>query len=145
MAKVTVKINLNNVNKQIKRAVQEAIQDCADDLIRTSSETAPHDKGILEQSYGKSVYWNGNKYIAMVDYFVREENSQGDFNYAYWIHENEDYKLGPNSEKKAEGGGGVGMSGTAYPVGNHFLTRPLYGEQEAYKQHIQNVIDEAMK
>lgn len=145
MARVKVKINTRTVSRAVKQSVEEAVHDIADDLIRTSSESAPHDKGILEQSYGKSVAWDGDKCVAVVDYSVKEENGNGGFNYALWIHEDMDYEYGEGTLKKAKSGGGVGMSGKQYPVGRKFLTRPLYGEEEAYTNHIQKSIDEAIK
>ncbi|MCS0827386.1 hypothetical protein NX029_26080 [Cytobacillus firmus] len=141
MARVSMNLsNLNRVKRDVKSAVEEAVHDVTDDLVRTSSETAPHWKGILEQSYGKSVTWRGNQCVGVVDYSVKEDG----FDYAVWIHEGE-YQLGEKSEEKASAGGGVGMSGKSYPVGNKFLTRPLYGEAETYRKHIQSVVDENLK
>lgn len=145
MARVSINLNnLNQIKRNVKSAVEEAVHDVSDDLVRTSSETAPHWKGILEQSYGKSVAWRGNKCVAVVDYSVKEDNGQNGFDYAIWIHEG-DYELGEESEKKASSGGGVGMSGKSYPVGNKFLTRPLNGEADTYRKHIQSVVDENLK
>jgi hypothetical protein len=143
--RVTVKINNHTIKKAVHKAVEEAIYDVSDDLVRTSSETTPHDKGILEQSFGRSVAWkNRNEIVAVVDYSVKEENGQNGFNYALWIHEG-DYNLGENSQKKAQAGGGVGMSGQSYAVGNKYLTRVLYGEEETYKEYIQKKINESIK
>ncbi|MFD9628675.1 hypothetical protein [Peribacillus muralis] len=139
-----VRINLKNmpkIKKAVRDSIEEAVEDVSDDLVRTSSEAAPHDNGILEQSFGKSVAWKGDKCIAVVDYSVKEDNGQNGFDYAAWIHEDTDYNLGEKSEAKAAGGGGVGMSGKTYEVGHHFLTRPLYGEAEAYKNHMQSIVD----
>jgi hypothetical protein len=140
-------VNLKGINvtrQAVKKAVEEGIYDCTDDLIRASSESAPHWKGILEQSYGRSVAWKGSQILGIVDYSVTEENSNGGFNYAYYMHEG-DYKLGPESEKKASAGGGVGMSGKSYPVGPKFLTNVLEGEEETYTNHIQKLVDKATK
>lgn len=147
MARITVKVDKRNVRKiinAVKSATEEGIHDATDDLVRVSSEAAPHDKGILEQSYSKSVGWSGDRVIGVVDYSVKEDNGQNGFNYAYWIHEG-DYNLGENSQKKAASGGGTGMSGKSYEVGKQFLTRPLYGEYNTYTQHIQKLVDKAVK
>jgi hypothetical protein len=145
MARVKVNLKGINVTRQaVRDAVEEGIYDCTDDVIRTSSESAPHWKGILEQSYGREVSWKGNQIVAVVDYSVTEENSNGGFNYAYYMHEG-DYELGEKSEEKAAGGGGVGMSGKSYPVGPKFLTNVIEGEEEAYSKHIQKLVDKAVK
>lgn len=141
MARVKVNLNgLNAVKQKVKDAVEEAMHDVTDDLVRTSSETAPHKEGILEQSFGKSVTWRGNQVIGVVDYSVKAENG---FDYSVKMHEGI-YNLGKKSEEKAISGGGVGMSGTSYEVGSRFLTRPLFGEAETYKKHIQKVVDSAL-
>jgi hypothetical protein len=127
-----------HITKEVRDAMELAMNDCVDDLVRVSSQCAPHDKGILEKSWGRDVYWSGpNKITGVVDYSVAE----GDFNYALWTHE-EVYNLGPGSQKKPPG---VGMSGKTYEVGRKYLTRPLYGEAPTYKQHMQNMINEALK
>ena len=145
MARVIV--NLSNKAKVIKdaqKAMVEAVHDVSDDLVRTSSESAPHDKGILEQSFNKEVVVKGSKIIGIVDYAVVEDNGQGGFNYAYWIHEG-DYNLGEGSIEKANGGGGVGMSGKSYPVGPKFLSGVLDGEAETYKEYMQKMMDKQFK
>ncbi|MZP28689.1 hypothetical protein GTO91_03015 [Heliobacterium undosum] len=128
---------LRRVQKEIQKQLSRAVHDCADDLVRTSSETAPHDKGVLEKSYAKEVTAVRSKVAAKVDYCVKE----GPFNYALWMHECR-YRLGSGSLAKP---GGVGMSGKHYPVGTKFLTRPLEGETPAYKQHIERELQSVIK
>ncbi|MBC9786717.1 hypothetical protein H1S01_19950 [Heliobacterium chlorum] len=138
--KIQVKIYdqvLKRINMDIRNQLKQAVHDCADDLVRTSSETAPHDKGILEKSYAKEVIAASNQVTAKVDYSVKE----GGFNYALAMHEM-NYRLGPGSLAKP---GGYGMSGKHYPVGNQFLTRPLEGEAQTYKDHIERELHKALK
>ncbi|MFP3427061.1 hypothetical protein, partial [Pseudoalteromonas sp. SIMBA_162] len=140
-----VKVNLKGISvttKAVEDAVEEGIYDVTDDLIRTSSESAPHWKGILEQSYSREVVKSGTRTVATVDYTVKEQNSNGGFNYAYYMHEG-DYDLGEKSKEKAASGGGVGMSGRSYPVGQKFLTNVLDGEEETYIAYIQKLVDKA--
>jgi len=53
---IKVEVNIKDLEKikglerEVEKALQKAMEDCVDDLARTSSETAPHDKGILEKS-----------------------------------------------------------------------------------------------
>lgn len=125
--------SLERSNRNIGRIVKQAVDDCVDDLIRTSSEIAPHDKGVLEKSWAKKVKVSAMQVEAEVTYSVKESDENGNyFNYALWTHE-ADYNLGPESQAKP---GGNGMSGRHYPVGNKYITRPLEGEKEAYKEHI---------
>lgn len=135
-----VRIDTRNLERAIhgtKRAFKEAVNDCIDDLVRTSSETAPHDKGILEKSFSKEVYGENTDVITgYVDYSVKEAHGDGTYNYALAMHE-KNYQLGSGSRAKP---GGTGMSGQHYPVGKKFLTRPLEGEKEAYKDHIEKAI-----
>ncbi|QGG47651.1 hypothetical protein [Heliorestis convoluta] len=137
MATMNFNVEINNrllrrITKETLRAAEEAVHDCVDDLIRVSSETAPHDKGILEKSHAKEVKVRRGQVDGRVDYTIKERYSQGNFNYALFIHEGT-YNLGKRSRQKP---GGIGMSGKHYSVGNKFLTRPLEGESNEYSRHI---------
>lgn len=123
-----------------EKVLEQAMNDCADDLVRVSSEIAPHDKGILEKSHAKEVKVVGAKMEATVSYAVKERNSKGNFNYALYMHEGI-YNLGEGSRRKP---GTSGMSGKHYDVGNKFLERPLQGEKEAYRKHIEAEIKKAI-
>ncbi len=138
MAEIRVEVRvdwgrLRGLASELQATLKEAVEDCMDDLARTSSETAPHDKGILENSYQKEVTGGADKAEGTVEFSVRESYSGGNFNYAIKMHEGT-YNLGPGSQAKP---GGTGMSGKHYTVGRKFLERPLQGEQEAYKKHIE--------
>lgn len=125
--------SLERSNRNIGRIVKQAVNNCVDDLIRTSSEAAPHDHGVLEKSWAKDIKVSSLQVEAEVTYSVKESDENGNhFNYALWTHE-ADYNLGPGSQSKP---GGTGMSGNHYPVGNKYIARPLEGEKEAYKEHI---------
>ncbi|SFH23034.1 hypothetical protein SAMN05660649_04368 [Desulfotomaculum arcticum] len=138
MANISVEVRidlgrLTGLERELENALKQAVQDCIDDLARTASESAPHDKGILEQSYEKQVNASGTKAEGTVEFAVRESYSGGNYNYAMKMHEGT-YNLGPGSQAKP---GGTGMSGNHYNVGPKFLERPLTGEQDAYKEHIE--------
>ncbi|MBC9785104.1 hypothetical protein H1S01_11355 [Heliobacterium chlorum] len=128
---------LRRVQQKVNAELRQSVNDCMDDLVRVSSETAPHDRGILDKSFSKEVTAGAESVTGVVEYVVREKN----FNYAIIMHEGE-YRLGESSEQKP---GGVGMSETHYPVGNKFLTRPLEGEREAYKKHIEAELQKLYK
>lgn len=148
MARVKVDLNLKGLNgalKAVKDATEEAIGIIVEDFERTSSEAAPHDKGILEQSFAHSITWTGNEILAVVDYSVKEENGNGGFDYAEYIHESDYYKLGEGSLQKAASGGATGMSGKTYEVDRKFMSRVIEGESEAYTQVIEDLVKDAVK
>jgi hypothetical protein len=126
---------------EAKAALKVAMEDVTDDLVRVSSEIAPHDKGILEMSHGKEIKYDGFSAVSTVSYSVREANRTYSFNYALWIHEGT-YNLGPGSLAKP---GTEGMSGKHYDVGPKYLTRPLEGEGETYKDHIKKIVGKAVR
>lgn len=132
---------LRGLGRQVDTALKNAVKDIADDLARTASEAAPHDKGILEKSYAKEVTVTTGQVEGTVEFSLRETYSGGNFNYAMKMHEG-NYQLGPGSEAKP---GGTGMSGTHYSVGKKFLTRPLEGETETYKRHIEEELQRLLE
>lgn len=132
---------LEQQGKNVQQAVKGAVENCADDLIRISSEIAPHDKGILEKSHSKEVRAAGDQVTADISYAVKEQSSGGSFNYAMYMHEGS-YHLGPGSRAKP---GTSGMSGKAYTVGNKYLTRPLEGEAEAYRDYMAGKLEKELR
>jgi hypothetical protein len=132
-----VKINSNRfkayTNKS-RKVYQQALDDVLDDLVRTSSESAPHEEGILEKSWSKETKFKGSKPFGVVSYSVKKKSGKGNFNYALKMHE-ENYNLGVGSRLKS---GGTGMSGRTYKVGTGYLGDVLKGEEKAYKNHIQS-------
>ncbi|BAF60365.1 hypothetical protein PTH_2184 [Pelotomaculum thermopropionicum SI] len=142
--KAEVKVDLGKLKgleREVKATLKRTVEDCIDDLARTSSEAAPHDKGILEKSYAKEVTASGDKVDGTVEFSVKETYSGGNFNYALKMHEGT-YNLGPGSQAKP---GGSGMSGKHYAVGRKFLERPLEGEKEKYKEHIEAELQKHLK
>lgn len=140
---VTKHLYIKEVTAEVKQALETGMWDCIDDLQRTATDSAPHLEGILEQSWAKDVSWRGASRIeGTVVFSVKEGNADWNgFNYALKMHE-DDYKLGEKSKAKP---GGVGMSGTRYPVGKKYLTNPLYGEAQTYKNHLQEMVNKAVK
>jgi hypothetical protein len=130
------------ISKSVHDATYNAMVDVVNNLVKASSQAAPHDKGILEKSWSSYVGrgQDRNQIIGVVSYAAYNEN----FNYAIKMHET-DYNLGEGSQKKqAATGGGVGMSGKRYPVGKKFLTRVLEGERETYVNYIEQKINESL-
>lgn len=122
---------------QTKSEVERATRTIAQDLSRTASETTPHLSGDLSASYSIDYSFSSGKYIATVEFSV----FNGGHNYAVAMHE-WSYNLGDGSRAK---GGGTGMSGTSYAVGNKFLTRVLEGEAEAYREYYEEKINNAIR
>jgi hypothetical protein len=133
MARITVDVQISRnlvsqVTSETRNTVRKAVRTIAQDLARTASESAPHKTGDLESSYTVQYQMSGDQLTATVEFAV----FHGGFNYAIAMHE-WTYKLGAGSQAKS---GGTGMSGTTYAVGRKFLTRPLEGEAETYRQYI---------
>lgn len=128
------KANVRTLQKNVHKTVKDTMQDCMNDLSRVSSETTPIEDGNLEQAWNVLVEQpNKNLTKGFVGYQVWADQPRSyDFDYAIWIHE-ETYNLGPLSRVKASSGGGQGLSGDSYPVGNKYLERPFYGEAETYR------------
>jgi hypothetical protein len=125
--------NRRLISKKASEGAKTAMKDVVDNLVKASSGSAPHDKGILEDSWSKEIGYNGNKLFGKVSYSVVGE---GGFNYAIAMHEG-NYNLGEGSRGKS---GGKGMSGKTYPVGKHFLTGVAEGEAQAYSEHMEKGI-----
>jgi hypothetical protein len=101
-------------------AVNEELENIADDLIRISSNIAPILTGTLRKSHDKKLGKTKNGYSITVSYSAIEYSTgYGLFNYALWTHE--------MSYTPRRGGGTDG-----YAVGNKYLERPLYGESGKY-------------
>lgn len=138
--KVSVKIPKNATKKAVKntqRSVQQSIKVIAQDLARTSSETAPHWSGVLEKSYTITYSMGPNRAEATIRVSAKNDG----FDYAIAMHE-WTYNLGPRSEKKP---GGTGMSGTTYEVGRKYLTRVLEGESVTYSEYIADFVSKNLK
>lgn len=137
---MAVRFRFNNRLPQAeRRMIQQArqgLEDCIDDVVRTSSQNAPHDEGILEKSWSKEI--NGD--VGTVSYTAKKRGGSGgkhgNFNYALKMHE-EHYDLGAGSRAKR---GGTGMSGKTYSVGTGYLSNVIKGEEETYKKHIERMV-----
>lgn len=130
---------MKKITKGVENAVSKSLEGCMKDLERVASETAPLDEGDLEQGGTNGIQKVANGYLGWVKFeaFSNSSAKWPQFNYAIWIHE-EDYRLGPRSRQKA---GGKGLSGKSYAVQKHYLTRPLEGEAETYR----NIIEDKVK
>ena len=134
---MAVKIKINNNTSKIINNVHavtnKAVIDIANDIVRTSSETAPHLSGDLEKSVTSDISKNADGFKVNVQYGIRGKNG---FNYALKMHESS-YNLGEKSARKP---GGIGMSGKSYSVGKKYLQRVIDGEGDAYIKHVSKAI-----
>lgn len=132
---IGLKSGLSNIKKITKQSTKSSMGTIVDDLTQVASDTAPVDEGVLETSGTNGLIVGGTKIEGWVKFeaWANAKNRSYDFNYAIWIHE-ATYNLGPKSLMKS---GGNGMSGAHYAVGNKYLTRPLYGEANTYRDLIE--------
>lgn len=134
---------IKKIEKKVQTASHKTMKMAMKDLERTASETTPLDEGDLEMGGFHDVDVDGGKYVGWVGFEAWNDhpNRSYDFNYAIWIHE-ETYELGKRSKQK---GGGKGLSGRTYPVGNKYLTRPLEGEAPAYREQIKQAVKKKLR
>lgn len=122
----------------VKAALNEALHDVGDDLVRASSGAAPHDTGYLDtKGWNKKVSTSTTSGYVEVSYYAVNYG----FNYALKMHEGS-YNLGPGSLQKP---GGIGMSGNRYHVGPKYLERPLMGEYKTYSNHVKEHLGAALE
>lgn len=122
----------------VKAALNEALHDVGDDLVRASSGAAPHDTGYLDtKGWNKKVSTSTTSGYVEISYYAANYG----FNYALKMHEGS-YNLGPGSLQKP---GGIGMSGNRYPVGPKYLERPLMGEYKTYSNHVNKHLGAALE
>jgi hypothetical protein len=135
--------NMKKIEKKVFNASVKTMKKNMMDLERVASETAPLDEGDLEMGGFHDVDINGKEIMGWVGFEAWNDhpNRSYDFNYAIWIHE-ETYNLGAKSKQK---GGGRGLSGKSYPVGNKYLTRPLEGEKLVYREQIKQAIKKKLR
>lgn len=137
---IKVKVNrraLQDVDRKIDKATQEAMEVITTDLLRVSSEAAPFEEGDLERSGEKAIFNEGDTVIGVVGFEVYNE----DFEYAEWIHEDMSYELQELSLAKPDA---KGLSGKSYPVDRKYMTRPLYGESNHYKKILDRHVEKAL-
>ena len=135
--------NMKKIEKAVFNASTKTMKMAMQDLERVASETAPYEEGDLEMGGFHDVDVNGKEITGWVGFEAWNDapNRSYDFNYAIWIHE-ENYNLGEGSKQK---GGGSGMSGASYPVGNKYLTRPHEGEAPTYRNKIEEEVKKSLR
>ncbi|PDY93196.1 hypothetical protein CON09_08160 [Bacillus anthracis] len=135
--------NMKKIEKAVFNASTKTMKMAMQDLERVASETAPYEEGDLEMGGFHDVDVNGKEITGWVGFEAWNDapNRSYDFNYAIWIHE-ETYNLGEGSKQK---GGGSGMSGASYPVGNKYLTRPHEGEAPTYRNKIEEEVKKSLR
>lgn len=135
--------NMRKIERKVWNASVKTMKEAMKDLERVASETTPLDEGDLEMGGFRDVDLEGKKIIGWVGFEAWNDhpNRSYDFNYAIWIHE-ETYNLGAKSRQK---GGGKGLSGKTYPVGNKYLTRPHEGEAPVYREMIKQNVKKALR
>jgi hypothetical protein len=147
MANINTKVRLNTkrlkvYDSKVQKVYQRALNTVMDDLVRTSSESAPHDEGVLEKSWSKGIEYDKHEAVGVVSYSVKKSSGKGNYNYALRMHEDDSYNLGEKSLQKT---GGTGMSGKTYKVGTGYLGDVLEGEKLAYTKYMDKKIKKFSK
>lgn len=125
------------LNRNVKRAMTDAMTDVVLDLKRVSSLSAPHKTGFLSKNATHEVYVSSQGIEGSVGYSAIENG----FNYAEWTH-NEDYELGKKSAKKKGGKSKYGQG--RVPVGKGYLENALEQNRAGYLDHLQEAYTNAL-
>lgn len=118
---------LLRITTDIELAVEQALNECAEDLLNAAQSLAPLDEGTLMGS-------------GSVDPAIKQNDemeARVGFNTEYALRMHEDiYNLGPISKQKPSFDG--------MPVGRKYLSRPLQKYEQKYIDYIASKVDEVM-
>jgi hypothetical protein len=130
--KLSTNLNIEKVKKQAEKLLQEGLEDVTTDLLNMSSQSAPIDEHILESKH-KERYWKeGDQLKSEIKYSVNE----GDFDYAWWVHETHPVGgLGPETKNKPPGTSAI--SGKSFPAGGKFLKQPMEINRKFYIEYLE--------
>jgi hypothetical protein len=132
--KMTCKIKFRDkeFTEETKKVLSQALDDVTQDLVNMSSQSAPVDEHILEGKHNVKEKDTNTRLERIVSYSVLE----GDFNYAYWVHQTHAIG-GVGEETKKKSAGQSAITGRTHPAGGLFLTAPLAMNRKGYIKYIQ--------
>lgn len=137
--KLNIKLNTNSFTKKAEDLIEEGLKDITTDLLNMSSQSAPIDEKILETKHDEKYWKEGTVFKSEVSYSVNE----GDFNYAYWVHET--HPIGGISEKtKNKPPGTSAISRKSFPAGGQFLKAPMDLNRKAYIDYIEKHLKDGL-
>lgn len=124
--------------QEILNAVNEGLDDIAQDLKRVSSGVAPLKTGKLKDSYTHNKSNSGGVDVHEISYSAYNKT----FNYAAWTHD-ADYKLGKLSKKRIPPLSAY--SNEQLKVGKGYLIGTYEILEADYLKHLEEVIYAALK
>ena len=137
--KITVNLNIEKVKKEAEKLLQEGLEDITTDLVNMSSQSAPISEHILEGKHDERYWKEGQQLKSEVSYSVNE----GDFDYAWWVHET--HPIGGISEKtKNKSPGTSQISGKSFPAGGKFLKKPMDLNRKAYIEYLEKHLKDGL-
>ncbi|ABY46829.1 hypothetical protein BcerKBAB4_5335 (plasmid) [Bacillus mycoides KBAB4] len=119
---------MQRIEQGALEGAEKGLNDCADDLIRISSNLAPLDKGSLRKSHTKKLKVSATGVTADVSFSIRGRNG---FDYAVAMHE---WSYTPKQSGSYMG----------YAVGRKYLERPLKMELPKYNRWIADAVRRGM-
>lgn len=130
--KITINLNTEKVKKEADKLLQQGLEDITTDLVNMSSQSTPIDEHILETKHDERYWKEGDQLKSEVKYSVNE----GDFDYAYWVHQFHPIGgLGPKTKNKPPGTSAI--SGKSFPAGGKFLKQPMELNRKAYIEYLE--------
>ncbi|WP_304428077.1 hypothetical protein [uncultured Clostridium sp.] len=130
-SEIIIPQGLLNLDRNIIRAVEDAVEDCTDDLLRVATLRTPVDSRTLEQNGTSNVDKSGNKIVGQVSFSAINKG----FNYAKKMNEGK-YNLGEKSLTKSARGVRSKFTQATMNVGSGYLDDTAQKCQKGYTDYI---------
>ena len=128
---ITIPQNLLKMDKNIVKAVEDAVEDCTDDLLRVATLRTPVDSRTLEQSGTSKVNKSGGSIVGQVSFSAINRG----YNYAKKMNEGK-YNLGEKSLAKSARGVRSQFTTSTMKVGSGYLDDTAEKCQKGYTDYI---------
>lgn len=128
---ITIPQNLLNLDRNIIRAVEGAVEDCTDDLLRVATLRTPVDSRTLEQSGTSKVNKSCGNIVGQVSFSAINKG----YNYAKKMNEGK-YNLGEKSLTKSARGVRSQFTTSTMNVGSGYLDDTAEKCQKGYTDYI---------
>lgn len=132
---------LSNVAKETNRNTRQALRKGGLTVQKAARENAPVDHGDLEDAIEIEESLTGlNRRMEVAVYVNPDKEAYGEAkvgDYAFYLHDNFEWELGPKSQAKSDANGGK--------VGPLYLDRALEEHVDEIEQDLQEALSEAFR
>lgn len=130
-SEIIIPQGLLNIDRNVIKAVEDAVEDCTDDLLRVATLRTPVDSRTLEQNGTSNVDKSGNKIVGQVSFSAINKG----YNYAKKMNEGS-YNLGEKSLTKSTRGIRSQFTNSTMNVGSGYLDDTADKCQKGYTEYI---------